>query len=76
MEEALSIEIADADSDTFSGFALGLYGAIPDDGFTFELSTEQMDIVIEEIKDHKIEKALVSLVLPEDEENADDKNDD
>ena len=76
VEEALSIEIADADSDTFSGFALGLYGAIPDDGFTFELSTEQMDIVIEEIKDHKIEKALVSLVLPEDEENADDKNDD
>lgn len=76
VEEALSIEIADADSDTFSGFALGLYGAIPDDGFTFELSTEQMDIVIEEIKDHKIEKALVSLVLPEDEEDADDKNDD
>lgn len=76
VEEALSIEIADADSDTFSGFALGLYGAIPDDGTTFELSTEQMDIVIEEIKDHKIEKALVSLVLPEDEENADDKNDD
>lgn len=76
VEEALSIEIADADSDTFSGFALGLYGAIPDDGFTFELSTEQMDIVIKEIKDHKIEKALVSLVLPEDEENADDKNDD
>ena len=76
VEEALSIEIADADSDTFSGFALGLYGAIPDDGTTFELSTEQMDIVIEEIKDHKIEKALVSLVLPEDEEEADDKNDD
>ena len=76
VEEALAIEIADADSDTFSGFALGLYGAIPDDGFTFELSTEQMDIVIEEIKDHKIEKALVSLVLPEDEEDADDKNDD
>ena len=76
VEEALSIEIADADSDTFSGFALGLYGAIPDDGSTFELSTEQMNIVIEEIKDHKIEKALVSLILPEDEEDAGDKNND
>ena len=76
VEEALSIEITDADSDTFSGFALGLYGAIPDDGSTFELSTEQMNIVIEEIKDHKIEKALVSLILPEDEEDTGDKNND
>ena len=76
VEEALGIEITDADSDTFSGFALGLYGAIPDDGSTFELSTEQMTITIEEIKDHKIEKALVSLVLPEDEEESDDKDND
>ncbi len=76
VEEALSIEIEEADTDTFSGFALGLYGAIPDDGTTFELVTEQMEIIIEEIKDHKIEKALVSLILSEDEEGVGEKDDD
>ena len=74
VEEALAIKIDDEDSDTFGGYVLGLYGSIPDDGSTFELSTEQLHIAIESIKDHKIEKAIVEVILKEedkkDKENA------
>lgn len=74
VEEALGIEIGDEDSETFGGYVLGLYGSVPTDGSTFELSTDTLDISIETIKDHKIEKAIVTLKSPE-EETEDEDND-
>lgn len=71
VEEAIGINISDEDSDTFGGYVLGLYGTVPEDGATFELSTDKLDISIEAIKDHKIEKAIVALKVPdEDKEEA------
>ena len=61
VEEALGIKLEDSDSDTFSGYALGIYGSVPDDGTNFELTTENLNIVIEEIKDHRIDRATVSI---------------
>lgn len=69
VEEELGIIFEDTESETFSGYALGLYGSIPEDGSTFELSTDQIDIDIREIKDHKIEKAIVVLKAVESDEN-------
>jgi putative hemolysin len=75
VEEELGIVFEDTESETFSGYVLGLYGSIPEDGSTFELSTDRIDIDIKEIKDHKIEKALVVLKeLEEDEENGSSEN--
>ena len=75
MEEELGIVFENTESETFSGYVLGLYGSIPEDGSTFELSTDRIDIDIKEIKDHKIEKALVVLKeLEEDEENGSSEN--
>lgn len=73
VEEELGIVFEDTESETFSGYALGLYGSIPEDGSTFELSTDKIDIDIREIKDHKIEKAIVVLkaIETEDDEEAD-----
>ena len=68
VEEAIGIRIEDEDSDTFGGYVLGLYGSIPDDGSTFDLETDTLDISIESIKDHKIEKAIVTLKTVDDEE--------
>ena len=72
VEDAIGIKIDDEDSDTFGGYVLGIYGSVPDDGSTFDLSTESLNISIESIKDHKIEKAIVSIKEqneePEDEE--------
>ena len=71
VEEAIGAEIADCDSDTFGGFVLGLYGSIPEDGSTFELSTEQMDIQVLEIREHRVEKVVITLKEQKDEENED-----
>ncbi len=68
VEEALGIELGDEDSDTFGGYVLGLYGSIPEDGSSFTLETDKLDIVIESIKDHKLEKATVTLKQEHDSE--------
>ena len=68
VEDELEIKIDDCDAETFSGYVLGLYGSIPEDGSTFELSTELFDIDIQEIKEHRIESAIVILKKKVDEE--------
>ncbi len=69
LEEALEMEIPDCDSDTFNGFAMGLYGSIPEDGSTFEVSTDRLDIQVLEIREHKIESAIVTRKDPVEEES-------
>ncbi len=59
IEETLEIKIEDCDAETFSGFVLGLYGSIPEDGSTFEISTDLFEIDVLEINEHRIEKATV-----------------
>ncbi len=73
VEEAIGIKFEDIDSDTFSGFVLGLYGSVPEDGTSFELSTGSLDIHIEEIKDHKIDRAIITIRPPESDEEKDEK---
>lgn len=73
VEEAIGVKFEDNDSDTFSGFVLGIYGSVPEDGASFELSTEDLDIHIEDIKDHKIDRALITLRTQEEDEK--DKKD-
>lgn len=75
VEEALGVKLEDTDSDTFSGYALALYGSVPDDGSTFELKTEALNISIEEIKEHRVDRATVSIITEEEsEEGSTDKD--
>lgn len=75
VEEAIGVDLSDADSDTFGGFVLGLYGSIPEDGSTFEVSTDTMDIQILDIQEHRIERSVITLKEPaSDNEDADDKD--
>ena len=71
--EALGIVIPDCESDTFGGYALGIYGSIPEDGASFSVSTELLDIEVSSIKDHKVERAIVTLKDPETEEEKSEK---
>ena len=68
--ETTGVKIDDGESDTFGGFVLGIYGSIPEDGTVFEVSTDDMDIEIRGIKDHKIEKAIVKFKEASDETEA------
>ena len=54
----------DGESDTFSGYVLGLHGNIPSDGETFEIETERLYVKVLEIKEHIVERAEI-LVKPE-----------
>ena len=76
VEEALNIKLEETDSDTFSGYALALYGSVPDDGSNIELSTEHLNISVEEIKDHRVDRAIVSIRTEEPEESAEEAKDD
>lgn len=77
VEDAIGIKLDDSDSDTLSGFVLGLYGSVPEDGSSFEISTDNLEIQIEGIKDHKVEKAVITIKTDEDEQKkeSDDEND-
>ncbi len=68
--EQLGVEFPDnEDYDTFGGFVFGLLGTIPNDGSTPELETSELHIQILEIKDHRLENAIVRLLPESDEEN-------
>ena len=68
IEDALEIKLEDCDSDTFNGYVLSIHGAIPEDGATFTVETDIMDIEVIEFLDHKIEKAIITMKSKEEEE--------
>lgn len=62
VEKKLEIKLPDDEYDTFGGMVFGFYGSIPDDGSRFEIDIEGMHIKVVEIKEHRIERAIVCLV--------------
>ncbi len=60
--EKLGVNLPVDDYDTFGGFVFGTYGFIPDDGSIFELDAYSLHIKVTEIKDHRVEKAIVCLI--------------
>ena len=47
--------------DTFAGFVFSLLGHIPEDGSRMELEEQGLKIKILEVREHRLEKAIVSL---------------
>ena len=67
VEDALGISIK-TDCDTFSGYVIKMLGEIPDDGTVTTAENELMTVKITSIKDHRIEKTMVLLKEPCEEE--------
>ncbi len=75
--EALSINFDTEDCDTFGGYILGILGEIPDDGSTLDLETEDLQIKVESVLDHRIESTLVTVKeRPYDEDDEDFEDED
>ena len=74
VEETLGVKFEDSDSDTFSGFLLGLYGSVPEDGASFDLTTDNLDIHIEDIKDHKVDRAVITVHPEESDDEKEEKS--
>ena len=51
--------------DTFAGFVFSLLGQVPEDGSTMELEEHGLKIKILEVRDHRLEKALVTVTESE-----------
>lgn len=62
VSKILNIPLPVDDYDTFGGFIFGYYGAIPDDGTELELDIATLHIKVTEIKDHRIEETIVSII--------------
>jgi len=61
----LDVSLPPGEYDTFGGLIFGSLGFIPDDGSEFEIDIENLHIKVVEIKDHRIQKALVTLNPPD-----------
>ncbi len=59
VEETLQITLPTENYRIFSGYVLGLYGSVPEDGSQFEMETDTLKIQVKSMKEHKVEWAEV-----------------
>lgn len=67
VEHKLGISLPTEEYDTFGGLIFGTLGSVPDDGSQFDMLTNGLNIKVIAVKEHRVEKALVSLAKKEDE---------
>ena len=66
LAEALDVELPlDEEYDTLGGMVFSCFNTIPEDGSTPEVDIHGLHIQVEEIADHRLEKALVSILAPD-----------
>ncbi len=71
--DALDVELPlDEEYDTLGGMVFSCFTAIPEDGSTPVVTVNGLRVQVEEIADHRVEKALVS-ILPKPAKDEDDK---
>ena len=72
LADALDITLPlEEEYDTLGGMVFSTFSSIPEDGSSPEVTIHGLNIKVETISDHRVEKALVSIVAPK-EENAED----
>ena len=61
VSKELDIPFIAGEYTTFGGFVFGNYGFIPEDGSQFDIEIYPLHIHVIEIKDHRLEKAIVKI---------------
>ena len=67
MEEALGVRLPEEESEnfeTFGGYVCGMMGTLPEDGSTFELSTDRLNIRVLSVADRCITRMVVRVLPP------------
>ena len=63
IEDATGVTFAAEDCDTFTGFLFQKFSMVPKDGTTkIELEIENMHIIIDKIKEHQVEHAIIEII--------------
>ena len=70
LEKTLEVEFPD-DSETLSGLVFSLYGAVPEDGSTFTVEYEGIEILVNEVLEHQVVGAVITLPDKKNEEDDD-----
>lgn len=65
--EKLGISLEDRDFDTFGGMVFDAYGFFPEDGSRFEIDIAPMHIKVIDIREHRIERAIITIDKKEEE---------
>ena len=58
--ELLELHLPVDEYDTFGGYVFGVLGRIPDEGDSFCMETDDLDIRVENVQAHRMESAIVS----------------
>ena len=61
VSKELDIPLITGEYTTFGGFVFGNHGFIPEDGSQFDIDIHPLHIHVIEIKDHRLEKAIVKI---------------
>ena len=62
IEDTIGVKFTEEDCDTFTGFVFQKLGMVPKDGDTKrELEIENMHILIDKIKEHQVEHAIIEI---------------
>lgn len=69
LEKTMDVEFPD-DSETLSGLVFSLYGAVPEDGSTFTVEYEGIEILVNKVEEHQVVGAVIT--LPEQKTEEDD----
>ena len=63
IEDATGVTFAAEDCDTFTGFLFQKFSMVPKDGAAkIELEIENMHIIIDKIKEHQVEHAIIEII--------------
>ena len=60
LEKTMDVELPD-DSETLSGLVFSLYGAVPEDGSTFTVEYEGIEILVNQVLEHQVIGAVITL---------------
>ena len=66
VNEKLKVNIPTEDADTFGGYLMGIIGTVPDDGSSFHLETDELNVDVAYIKNRRIGKTIVRKKVKED----------
>jgi putative hemolysin len=61
VEKAIDRTLDEHDCDTIGGYILSMVGSIPEDGATFTTENEVFSVEVTDVKDHRIERAVITL---------------
>ncbi|MBO5416925.1 MAG: HlyC/CorC family transporter [Clostridia bacterium] len=61
VEKAINRELSEHDCDTIGGYILSVIGSIPEDGTTLTTENEIISVEVTEVRDHRIERAIITL---------------